>query len=84
MPSNQRDCPSSEGPAASSEFVENENEIKIIEDTRALSDKPSGFEGHLIDEDLVKVEAEDKVTPYLCFLISPASFYCEDEIKANQ
>lgn len=35
----------------SSEFVENENEIEIIEDTRALSDKPSGFGGHLIVSD---------------------------------
>nr|KIR83487.1 hypothetical protein I308_06149 [Cryptococcus tetragattii IND107] len=61
---------------ASSEFVENENEIEIIEDTRALSDKPSGFGGHLIDENLVKVEGEDKVTPYLCFLISAAIRHC--------
>ncbi|KAE8540600.1 hypothetical protein D1P53_002962 [Cryptococcus gattii VGV] len=45
---------------ASSELVENENEMEIIEDTRALSDKPSGLGGHLIDENLVKVEGEDK------------------------
>lgn len=36
---------------ASSGFVENENEIEIIEDTRALSDKLSGFGGHLVLSD---------------------------------
>lgn len=35
---------------ASSEFVENENEIEI-NDTRALSDKSSGFGDHLIVSD---------------------------------
>ncbi|OXB33635.1 hypothetical protein LQV05_001628 [Cryptococcus neoformans] len=56
-----------------SEFVENTNEIEVIEDTRVPSDKPSGFGGHLIDENLVKIEGEDKVTPYLCFLISASA-----------
>ncbi|OXG31499.1 MFS transporter, SP family, solute carrier family 2 (myo-inositol transporter), member 13 [Cryptococcus neoformans Bt15] len=34
---------------------------------------PSGFGGHLIDENLVRVEGEDKVTWYLCFLISASA-----------
>ncbi|OWZ74777.1 MFS transporter, SP family, solute carrier family 2 (myo-inositol transporter), member 13 [Cryptococcus neoformans var. grubii Br795] len=34
---------------------------------------PSGFGGHLIDENLVHVEGEDKVTWYLCFLISASA-----------
>ncbi|KAL0242096.1 hypothetical protein I308_105724 [Cryptococcus tetragattii IND107] len=69
---------------ASSEFVENENEIEIIEDTRALSDKPSGFGGHLIDENLVKVEGEDKVTPYLCFLISASAIAGGSALSSSQ
>lgn len=36
----------------SSEFVENTNEIEVIEDTRVPSDKPSGFGGHLIVSDI--------------------------------
>lgn len=36
----------------SSEFVENMNEIEIIEDTRVPSDKPSGFGGHLVVSDI--------------------------------
>ncbi|OWZ49812.1 MFS transporter, SP family, solute carrier family 2 (myo-inositol transporter), member 13 [Cryptococcus neoformans 125.91] len=34
---------------------------------------PSGFGGHLVDENLVRVEGEDKVTWYLCFLISASA-----------
>ncbi|TYJ53298.1 hypothetical protein B9479_006062 [Cryptococcus floricola] len=51
----------------------NMNEIQVIEDTGA-SKPPSGFGGHLIDENLVKIEGEDRVTPYLCFLISASAF----------
>ncbi|WVQ77301.1 hypothetical protein IAR50_006985 [Cryptococcus sp. DSM 104548] len=51
----------------------NMNELQFIENAGDTSKPPSGFGGHLIDENLVKVEGEDRVTPYLCFLIAAAA-----------
>ncbi|WVQ78915.1 hypothetical protein IAT38_001006 [Cryptococcus sp. DSM 104549] len=45
-------------------------EIEKIEDTSI----PQGFGGHLVDENLVRVEGEDKLTWYLTFLITAAAF----------
>ncbi|ODN77197.1 hypothetical protein L202_05719 [Cryptococcus amylolentus CBS 6039] len=48
------------------------NDVQNIEHVEENT-LPSGFGGHLIDENLVKIEGEDKVTPYLCFLISASA-----------
>ncbi|KIR27130.1 MFS transporter, SP family, solute carrier family 2 (myo-inositol transporter), member 13 [Cryptococcus deuterogattii LA55] len=58
-------------------FVENKHidHIEGLESGKGSqeSPSPSGFGGHLIDENLVQVEGEDKVTWYLCFLISASA-----------
>ncbi|KIR31922.1 MFS transporter, SP family, solute carrier family 2 (myo-inositol transporter), member 13 [Cryptococcus deuterogattii MMRL2647] len=58
-------------------FVENKHidHIEGLESGKGSqeSPSPSGFGGHLIDENLVQVEGEDKVTWYLCFLNSASA-----------
>ncbi|WVQ78653.1 hypothetical protein IAT38_000740 [Cryptococcus sp. DSM 104549] len=45
------------------------HEIENIEDASV----PKGFGGHLVDENLVRVEGEDRLTWYLAFLITAAA-----------
>ncbi|WVQ84770.1 hypothetical protein IAT38_006927 [Cryptococcus sp. DSM 104549] len=47
----------------------NDDMIETIEDVSV----PHGFGGHLVDENLVRVEGEDKFTWYLAFLIMAAA-----------